>query len=71
MIPCAEVPLDSLVIHFANGTDEQISLRQTIRPGGQTEPINLDSADRPIESIEFATANPARELFLHRNFLEP
>jgi hypothetical protein len=42
-----------VIIHFANGGDQAVALRDTIRAGGETRAIDVDGRDRVIRSIEF------------------
>ena len=42
-----------VVIHFANGADQNVELRNTIRAGGESRVIDIDGADRVIRSIDF------------------
>lgn len=48
-------PLDfhRVVIHFRNGEDQKVELRQTIRAGGFSRDIDLDGGGRAIRSIDF------------------
>ena len=49
----AAVTFERVVVHFGNGTDEELQFRQTIRAGGQTGPLDLRGTDRVIKSVEF------------------
>ena len=49
----AAVTFDRVVVHFGNGADEELRFRQTIRAGGQTQPLDLRGTDRVIKSVEF------------------
>ncbi|MEZ5416151.1 MAG: hypothetical protein R2708_02275 [Vicinamibacterales bacterium] len=42
-----------VIIHFANGGDQAVALRDTIRAGGETRAIDVDGRGRVIRSIEF------------------
>ena len=42
-----------VVIHFANGGDQNVEMRDTIRAGGESRAIDVDGTDRVIRSIEF------------------
>jgi hypothetical protein len=42
-----------VVVHFGNGTSEEIAIRERIPAGGQTRVIDLPGARRIIESVEF------------------
>jgi len=41
-----------VVVHYANGTSEEVAVRQRIRAGGSTRDIDLAGRDRAIESVE-------------------
>ncbi len=47
------VDFHRVVIHFANGGDQNVELRNTIRAGGETRVIDIDGRDRVIRSIDF------------------
>lgn len=47
------VDFQRVVIHFANGDDQNVELRATIPAGGQSRVIDVDGANRVITSIEF------------------
>jgi hypothetical protein len=42
-----------VVVHFGNGSHEEIAIRQRIRAGGQTRVIDLPGDRRVIQSVEF------------------
>lgn len=42
-----------VVIHFANGGDQSVEMRDTIRAGGASRAIDVDGRDRVVRSIEF------------------
>jgi hypothetical protein len=48
-----------VVVHFGNGSSEELSIRQRIPGGGQTRVIDLPGDRRVIESVEiwYAKAN--------------
>lgn len=48
----APVEFRHVVVHYANGTNEEVQVRQKIRAGGSTRDIDLRGGDRAIESIE-------------------
>lgn len=41
-----------VVVHFRNGGDQEIEIRDRIPAGGQTRPINLPGNQRSIQSVE-------------------
>ena len=41
-----------VVVHYANGTSEEVQVRQKIRAGGSTRDIDLRGGDRIIKSVE-------------------
>jgi hypothetical protein len=47
------VDFHRVVIHFANGGDQNVELRNTIRAGGESRVIDIDGRDRVIRSIDF------------------
>ena len=47
------VDFHRVVIHFANGGDQNVELRNTIRAGGESRVIDIDGANRVIQSIDF------------------
>ncbi len=49
----AAVEFNHVVVHYANGTNEEVQVRQRIRAGGSTRDIDLRGGDRAIESVEF------------------
>lgn len=42
-----------VVIHFANGGNQTVEMRDTIRAGRESRVIDVDGRDRVIQSIEF------------------
>jgi hypothetical protein len=48
----AQVEFRHVVVHYANGTNEEVQVRQRIRAGGSTRDIDLRGGDRAIESVE-------------------
>jgi hypothetical protein len=49
----APIEFQRVIVHFANGGDEEIELRNRIPAGGQTRMIDLRGRDRAISSVEF------------------
>jgi len=47
------VDFQRVVIHFGNGDDQKLELRDTIRAGGETRVIDIEGANRVIRSIDF------------------
>ena len=47
------VDFHRVVVHFANGGDQNLELRDSIRAGGESRVIDIDGRDRVIRSIEF------------------
>ena len=47
------VDFHRVVIHFANGDDQNVELRATIPAGGESRVIDVQGANRVIKSIEF------------------
>jgi hypothetical protein len=48
----APVEFRHVVVHYANGTSEEVQVRERIRAGGSTRDIDLKGGDRVIESVE-------------------
>ena len=46
------IDLQRLVVHFANGTQEELAVADRIRSGGKTHDIDLPGERRGIESVE-------------------
>ena len=49
----AAVDFHRVVVHDANGEDQKVDMRHTIRAGGETRAIDLPGTDRIIKSVEF------------------
>lgn len=49
----APIEFQRVVVHFSDGGNEELSIRERIRAGSQTAPINLRGRDRSINSVEF------------------
>ena len=49
----AAIEFRHIVVHYANGNNEEIQVRQRIRAGGTSRDIDLRGGDRAIESVEF------------------
>ena len=47
------VDFHRVVIHFRNGDDQRVELRNTIRSGSQSRVIDIEGKDRVIRSIDF------------------
>lgn len=57
----AAIDFRRVVVHYADGTNQEIELRNTIPANGETRSIDLDRRDRIIRSVEFwYDANTAR-----------
>jgi hypothetical protein len=48
----APVEFRHVVVHYANGSSEEVQVRQRIRAGGSTRDIDLKGRDRAVESVE-------------------
>jgi hypothetical protein len=48
----AAIEFRHVVVHYSNGTSEEVQVRQKIRAGGSTRDIDLAGRDRAIESVE-------------------
>ena len=49
----AAVDFHRVVVHYGNGSKQEIQLRNTIPAGGESRSIDLEGADRVIRSVEF------------------
>ncbi len=49
----APVDFHKVVVHYANGGDQEVELRNTIPAGGESRAIDLRGDDRNIRSVEF------------------
>lgn len=49
----ASVDFYHVVVHYGNGSNEELELRHTIPAGGESRVIDLAGGDRVIQSIEF------------------
>jgi hypothetical protein len=66
----APIEFYRVVVHYGNGADEEIAIRNRINPGGRTRVIDLRGRDRVIESVEvwyarakYNSAKPKLRLF--------
>jgi hypothetical protein len=48
----AAIEFRHVVVHYSNGTSEEVQVRQKIRAGGSTRDIDLAGRDRAIDSVE-------------------
>lgn len=49
----APVDFHRVVVHYGNGADQRIELRNTIPAGGESRVIDLEGGERVIRSVEF------------------
>jgi hypothetical protein len=49
----ASVDFRRVVVHFGNGTNQDLEIRSTIPVGGETRVIDLSGNERVIRSVEF------------------
>ena len=49
----ASVDFHRVVVHFGNGSDQRVELRNTIKAGGESRAVDLEGNDRVIRSVEF------------------
>jgi hypothetical protein len=66
----APIEFQHVVIHYGNGADEEIAIKNRINAGGRTRVIDLRGRDRVIESVElwyararYDSAKPKLRLF--------
>jgi hypothetical protein len=48
----AAIEFNHVVVHYENGTSEEVQVRQKIRAGGSTRDIDLAGRDRAVDSVE-------------------
>jgi hypothetical protein len=66
----AAVEFNHVVVHYANGTSEEVQVRQKIRAGGSTRDIDLAGGDRAIvRTRELWIAAPTSAAFRVRDAL--
>jgi len=53
-----EIDFQRVVVHFENGGEQELAIRERIPAGGKTRPIDLNGERRRIESIEFWYGKP-------------
>ena len=49
----APVDFHRVVVHYGNGDDQTLEMRNTIAAGGETRSIDLEGGDRNLKSVEF------------------
>jgi hypothetical protein len=49
----APITFQRVIVHYGNGGDEEIAIRNRIPAGGRTRVIDLKGYERVIESVEF------------------
>jgi hypothetical protein len=47
-----EIEFQRVIVHFGNGADSEVEIRDRIRAGGQTRAIDLPGDNRRINSVE-------------------
>jgi hypothetical protein len=47
------VDFQKVVVHFGNGSDQTLAMRNTVPAGGETRAIDLEGTNRFIRSVEF------------------
>ena len=55
-----EIEFQRVVVHFENGADSEVEIRDRIRAGGQTRAIDLPGDNRRIDSVEVWYGQAAR-----------
>ena len=53
MVQRAPVDFHRVVVHYGDGSKQEVEMRNTIRAGGESRAIDLEGRDRVIRSIEF------------------
>lgn len=66
----APIEFYRVVVHYGNGSAEEVAIKNRINPGGKTRVIDLRGRDRVIESVEiwyararYDSAKPKLRLF--------
>jgi hypothetical protein len=54
-----EIDFQRVVVHFENGGEQELAVRERIPDRGRTRPIDLNGERRRIESIEFWYSKPS------------
>jgi hypothetical protein len=54
-----DIEFQRVVVHFENGGDQELDVRENIRAGGKTRIIDLNGNRRRIDSIEFWYSKPS------------
>jgi hypothetical protein len=56
----APIRFERVVVHYGNGSEETLHIRQVIPAGDQTRPLRLAGGDRFVDSLElwYSRANP-------------
>ena len=54
-----EIDFQRVVVHFENGGEQELAIRERIPDRGKTRPIDLNGERRRIESIEFWYSKPS------------
>lgn len=54
-----DIEFQRVVVHFANGQDQEIEVRDRIQAGGKTRVIDLEGDRRDITSVEFWYGKPS------------
>ena len=49
----AAVDFQRVVVHYGNGTDEELQFCERVNPGGETRAMDLRGGNRFIKSVEF------------------
>ena len=49
----ASVDFHRVVVHYGNGADQTLELKNTVAAGGETRAIDLEGGDRVLKSVEF------------------
>jgi len=49
----ASVDFRRVVVHFVNGDDQTVEMKNTIRAGGESRAIDLEGNTRAVKSVEF------------------
>ena len=49
----APIEFQRVVVHFSDGGNEELPVRERIRAGGESRPYDLRGRDRSISSVEF------------------
>ena len=48
------IEIDTVTLHFTDGSSQEVELGASIEPGQESEPIAIDGGAKSLEKVEFA-----------------